>query len=274
MHSALHVLLVVAKTIFFALPSAVAFLIAVAALAVVYMEELQTRLKDQRRIRWIVAVVLLLIGVGAFVADTMQKTQERNERDAAVKETAKEVATETSKQVTTVLTEQYTGLVAEQQERRAVDKAESKRVLNDILTVIKNYHGDNTNLGATVSTIVAHAQEERRARDILEYLNRRLNMTLQIRKECGAVGPPGSGGVPWLGCVQSIDRWIAETGFYILTSLGQTYQDRFDSEPGFALGYSDVNGVPALDRSIRTFDGKVAITKTIIDELNRQHPAP
>src|SRR5690349_1788099 len=108
----LHVLFIVAKAIFFALPGVVAFLIAAAALAVFYMEELQTKLKDQRRIRWITAATLLLIGVGAFVADAVQKTQERGEREQAVKDTAKEVAAETSKQVTKTVSELYSKMIS------------------------------------------------------------------------------------------------------------------------------------------------------------------
>jgi hypothetical protein len=113
MPTALHILLVVVKAIFFALPGIVAFLFAAAALAVIYMDELQTELKDQRRIRWIVAVTLLLM-VGAFIADAVQKIQERNERETAIERTAKEVAAETSKEVTKVVTGEYVQILADQ----------------------------------------------------------------------------------------------------------------------------------------------------------------
>ncbi len=67
MHFLFHLIFGAAKAVFFALPGIVAFLIAAASLAVFYMEELQTKLKDQRLIRWVAAIVLLLIGVGAFI---------------------------------------------------------------------------------------------------------------------------------------------------------------------------------------------------------------
>src|SRR5438128_620945 len=113
----LHFLSRAAKAIFFALPGVVAFLIGPVVLGVFYMEELQTRLKTQRRIRWTVAIILLLLVIAPFAADAVQKTQERNEREAAVKETAKEVATETSKEVTKAVTEQYAQMVADQKKQ-------------------------------------------------------------------------------------------------------------------------------------------------------------
>src|SRR6266481_3620544 len=109
-----HGLVSAAKAVFFALPGIVAFLIAAASLAVFYMEELQAKLKDQRLIRWVAAIALLLIGIGAFAADKIQKVQERDERERAVKETSKEVAAETAKQVTRAVTEQYSQMVADQ----------------------------------------------------------------------------------------------------------------------------------------------------------------
>ncbi len=109
-----HGLVSAAKAVFFALPGIVAFLIAAASLAVFYMEELQAKLKDQRLIRWVAAIALLLIGIGAFAADKIQKVQERDERERAVKETSKEVAAETAKQVTRAVTGQYSQMVADQ----------------------------------------------------------------------------------------------------------------------------------------------------------------
>jgi hypothetical protein len=117
MHFLFHLIFGAAKAVFFALPGIVAFLIAAASLAVFYMEELQTKLKDQRLIRWVAAIVLLLIGVGAFAADKMQKTQERGEREQAIKDTATEVAAETSKQVTKAVTEQFLQSVSSMQFR-------------------------------------------------------------------------------------------------------------------------------------------------------------
>ncbi len=109
----------VAKAVFFALPGVVAFLIAATALAVFYMDELQTKLKDQRRIRWIVAITLLLIGVGAFAADAVQKTQERTERETAVKDTSEKVASATSASVTRTVTELYSKMISDQKDQIA-----------------------------------------------------------------------------------------------------------------------------------------------------------
>jgi hypothetical protein len=117
MHFVFHILFVAAKAVFFALPGVVAFLIAAASLAVFYMEELQSKLKDQRVIRWIAAIALLLVGIGAFAADKIQKNQERGEREQAIKDTAKEVAAETSKQVTEAVTDQYSQMVADQKKQ-------------------------------------------------------------------------------------------------------------------------------------------------------------
>jgi hypothetical protein len=114
----------VLKDLFFALPGLVAFLIAAAALAVFYMEELQVKLKEQRIIRWAVATVLLLMGVGAFAADKIQKNQERLEREQAIKDTSRDVAAETSKQVTKVITDQYSQMVADQ--KREIDELQKK----------------------------------------------------------------------------------------------------------------------------------------------------
>ena len=93
------------KELFFALPGIVAFFVAAAALAVIYMEELQQKLKDRRAIRWIVAAVLLLMGVGAFVSDRVQKSQDINALITAVRETAEKTSTNVSASVSGKVTD-------------------------------------------------------------------------------------------------------------------------------------------------------------------------
>jgi type IV secretory pathway VirB2 component (pilin) len=83
----------VLETIFYALPGIVAFLMAALALAVIYMDELQTKLKDQRLIRWIVAIVLIAMGVAAFVSDRVQKREEQRNTSEMVTRTAVDTAT-------------------------------------------------------------------------------------------------------------------------------------------------------------------------------------
>jgi hypothetical protein len=106
---------IIAKTIFFALPGIVAFLMAALALAVIYMDELQTKLRDQRAIRWIVAIVLIAMGIGAFVSDRVQKVQEQEDSAEKIMQTAVDtandlspkVAAETATQVTDRLNRDY-----------------------------------------------------------------------------------------------------------------------------------------------------------------------
>lgn len=81
------------REIFFALPAIVGLLFTAAALAVIYMDELQARLKDQRIVRWIVAIVLLVMGIGAFISDKVQKNLEEQKLTAAIESTAVRVAT-------------------------------------------------------------------------------------------------------------------------------------------------------------------------------------
>jgi hypothetical protein len=127
--------LAVVKAIFFALPGIVAFLVAAAALAVFYMEELQTTLREKKLIRWTVAIVLMLMGMGAFAADKMQKTQEREEREQAIKDTARDVAAETSKQVTKAVTEQYSQMISEQKQEITALRSQLSAQGKDVLAI-------------------------------------------------------------------------------------------------------------------------------------------
>lgn len=109
----------VSETLFFALPGIVAFLMAALALAVIYMDELQVKLKDQRAIRWIVSVVLIAMGIGAFVSDRVQKNEELRMASEKIRETAVEtandlspkVAAETASRVTERLNKDYGDLI-------------------------------------------------------------------------------------------------------------------------------------------------------------------
>jgi hypothetical protein len=110
-----------AKEMFLALPGIVAFFMAALALAVIYMDELQTKLKDQRAIRWIVAFVLIAMGAGAFISDRVQKGEEQANTEQKIKETAVEtaqnlspkVAAQTAAQVSDQLNKDYGIVISE-----------------------------------------------------------------------------------------------------------------------------------------------------------------
>ncbi len=97
----------IARGIFYALPGIVGFVVAATALAVFYMEELQQKLKDRRAIRWIAAIFLLLMGIGAFFSDRTQKNEDTSKLIDAVTKTAEKTATDVSAKVTDVLNNQY-----------------------------------------------------------------------------------------------------------------------------------------------------------------------
>jgi hypothetical protein len=111
---------IIAKAIFLALPGIVAFLMAALALAVIYMDELQTKLKDQRAIRWIVAIVLIGMGIGAFVSDRVQRNEEQKASIEKIRQTAVDtandlspkVAAETASRVTERLNKDYGDVIS------------------------------------------------------------------------------------------------------------------------------------------------------------------
>lgn len=98
----------IAAVFFYALPGIVGFLMAALALAVLYMDELQTRLKDQRTIRWIVAIVLIAMGIGAFVSDKLQKSEEQKTLSEKIQQTAVDTANNLSPKVAAATASQVT----------------------------------------------------------------------------------------------------------------------------------------------------------------------
>jgi len=98
-----------ARELFFALPGIVAFLMAALALAVVYMDELQTRLRDQQTMRWIVAITLILMGGGAFVSDKVQRTDDQKAIVDHIQQTAVDTATNLAPKVAAQTASQVTG---------------------------------------------------------------------------------------------------------------------------------------------------------------------
>jgi hypothetical protein len=66
-------------------------------------------------VRWIFAAVLLVVGIGAFLSDRAQKSEEREDLSKAIKKTAEDVAndiaprvaSQTSAKVTDALNAQY-----------------------------------------------------------------------------------------------------------------------------------------------------------------------
>jgi hypothetical protein len=147
------------QAVFFALPGIVAFLMAALALAVIYMDELQVKLKDQRLIRWLVAIVLIATGAGAFMSDRAQKTEERTERDKAIETTAVRVATnlapkiaaDTSSAVTGALNKDYGTVIGnlyrqiselQTQQQSQSGLTQKQLALNYALSVDLIYAGD------------------------------------------------------------------------------------------------------------------------------------
>ncbi len=111
------------KSIFFALPGVVAFLFAALALAVIYVDELQARLKNHRVLRYALAVLVIAVGGAAFLADRVQHDQEQQHLEQKITEAesstasktaidltapiAERVATETTSKVTKQLNRDY-----------------------------------------------------------------------------------------------------------------------------------------------------------------------
>jgi hypothetical protein len=81
------------RLFFDALPGIVGFVLAAVAFAVLFVEELQAKLKNHKLARWSIAVGLSLIGVGAFVSDKMQREEEDKKQRSAIQDTAVQVAT-------------------------------------------------------------------------------------------------------------------------------------------------------------------------------------
>ena len=78
----LHIL----RAFFDALPSVAGILLATLAFALVFVKELDEKLKDKRKVRWAVAVVLSIIGVSGFMSDLVQRSEERTRIQNAERE--------------------------------------------------------------------------------------------------------------------------------------------------------------------------------------------
>jgi len=65
------------RLIFNSLPSLAGILLATLAFALVFVKELDEKLKDKRTVRWCLAIVLAIIGVSGFISDLVQKAEER-----------------------------------------------------------------------------------------------------------------------------------------------------------------------------------------------------
>lgn len=84
------------RSIFYQLPGVVAFLFAALGLAVIYVDELQQRLKKHKVLRWGLAAVVLAIGLAAFIADQLQHDQEQQHLAQEIQQTAASTATSTA----------------------------------------------------------------------------------------------------------------------------------------------------------------------------------
>jgi hypothetical protein len=85
-----HILWIVTRGAFYALPSIVAFCVAAFGVAVIYMDELQDSLKRKRVARWSVAIFFIIMGIFAFVSDLVQRNADKaelgSEREASRKD--------------------------------------------------------------------------------------------------------------------------------------------------------------------------------------------
>jgi hypothetical protein len=78
-HSIGRWLYVVSRGTFYALPGIVAFILCAFGVGVLYMNELQDALKDQKAKRWFAAAVFVILGILAFTSDLVQKAQDKAE---------------------------------------------------------------------------------------------------------------------------------------------------------------------------------------------------
>ena len=119
----------------------------------------------RKSIWWRIGV--FIFGTGLSVLTFWQLTSDKrtaaNEREKAVKQTAKEVATETSKEVTKALTEQYSQMVADQKtqitdlQSRLAAQADDLRIIkgSNIVTGKKPVPVTITNPGAPPPSVEA-----------------------------------------------------------------------------------------------------------------------
>jgi hypothetical protein len=75
---------------FYALPSISGIILATASFALVFVRELDEHLRDKRKVRWALAIVLAIIGISAFVSDRVQQIEDRRERDGERKDATSE----------------------------------------------------------------------------------------------------------------------------------------------------------------------------------------
>jgi hypothetical protein len=85
-HWIFHFLFVAAKAFFYVLPALVAYVVTAVGLAILFMEELQIKLRAHRAARWMLAIALFLIGIGAVYSDKVQKAQEQAHIDQKIQE--------------------------------------------------------------------------------------------------------------------------------------------------------------------------------------------
>jgi hypothetical protein len=74
------------RPIFNSLPSLAGILLATLAFALVFVKELDEKLKDRPAVRWCLALVLAGIGVSGFISDLVQKAEEKTQAQNVEKE--------------------------------------------------------------------------------------------------------------------------------------------------------------------------------------------
>jgi hypothetical protein len=73
------------------LPSLAGLLLATLAFALVFVKEIDEKLKDKRLVRWCLAVVLCVIGVTAFISDIKQKDDAESAHSAEMRKQSDEM---------------------------------------------------------------------------------------------------------------------------------------------------------------------------------------
>jgi hypothetical protein len=67
------------RPIFFLLPDTVAFVLALVGVALIFMAEELKRLDGKPIIRWVIAIIIFLFGLGAVISNSAQKAQDKQD---------------------------------------------------------------------------------------------------------------------------------------------------------------------------------------------------
>lgn len=112
--------------VFYSLPSIVGLLLAAFGTAVGFMEEAQQNLKERKVLRWAIASILILAGIGAFTSDVLQRSKE----ERAIKDVSMDVRND--------LKQEYHSLVESQRNEISRLKSQLNKQTSDLATIKKS----------------------------------------------------------------------------------------------------------------------------------------